>query len=60
MKYHAMDNICFLASKGTRLNPHAEFKPVPVVLHIRVHEQYVTTLGTLCMLNLQILGVCHL
>lgn len=49
-----MENICFLASKGTRLSPHIEFPPVLVVFHIRAHEHYVTTVGPLCRLNLQI------
>lgn len=43
----AMDNICFFASKGIRLNPRMEFDPV-------LTEFYATTLGSLFRLNLQI------
>jgi len=54
MKYLATDNICFFASKGTRLNPRMEFEPALTVVHIVSHEFYATTVEPLFRLNLQI------
>lgn len=46
MKCHAMDNICFFASKGTRLSPHTERQAGRAVVRVREHGRYVVSAGT--------------